>query len=114
MEALRDKGVVVTGAAGGIGRAIAEACLAAGARVVVNDLDAERLLATATELGAYAVPADVSTNDGIAALIELSTAHLGRIDVWVGNAGIQGGRGLETPDETWQRAHEVNVMAHVR
>lgn len=114
MEALRDKGVVVTGAAGGIGRAIAEACVAAGARVVVTDLDAERLLATATDLGAYAVPSDISTNDGIEAVIELATAHLGGIDVWVGNAGIQGGLGLETPDETWQLAHDVNVMAHVR
>ena len=114
MSAWRDTRVVVTGAAGGIGRALAARALAEGARVVVSDLAEERLRATAAELGAHPVVADLASADGVAALVREADAHLGDIDTWIGNAGIQGGFGLETPDATWQLAHEVNVMAHVR
>ncbi|GAB49285.1 putative oxidoreductase [Mobilicoccus pelagius NBRC 104925] len=110
----RDTRVVVTGAAGGIGRALAARAAAEGARVVVSDIDADRLRTTAADLGAHAVVADLATADGVTALVEESTAHLGGIDMWIGNAGIQGGLGLDTPDATWHLAHEINVMAHVR
>jgi NAD(P)-dependent dehydrogenase (short-subunit alcohol dehydrogenase family) len=49
-------GIVVTGAAGGIGRALAARLVAEGARVVINDLDPERTQATAAEIGAHAIP----------------------------------------------------------
>ena len=114
MTAWRDTGVVVTGAAGGIGRALAARAISEGARVVVADVAAERLAATAAELGAHPVVADLATADGVASLVAAATDHLGEIDTWIGNAGIQGGFGLETPDETWHLAHEINVMAHVR
>ena len=55
---LEGRGAVVTGAGGGIGKALAARLVAEGARVVVNDLDAEAVEATAAELGAYAVPGD--------------------------------------------------------
>ncbi len=114
MTAWADTRVVVTGAAGGIGRALAARAVGEGARVVVSDVDEARLRATATELGAHPVVADLATDEGVTVLVDAAVAHLGDIDTWIGNAGIQGGLGLETPDATWQLAHEINVMAHVR
>ncbi|MEV0440649.1 SDR family NAD(P)-dependent oxidoreductase [Streptomyces spectabilis] len=109
MESLRDKGVVVTGAGGGIGAALARRFAAAGARVVVNDLDAARAAAVAEEIGGHAVPGDAS---GIvpAALAALD----GGVDVYCANAGLASG-GTEAADEqVWASAWDVNVMAHVR
>ena len=114
MPDLHGKGVVVTGAGNGIGRAIAHRMAAAGARVVVNDLDPEAAGAVAAEIGAYAAPGDAASPDGVARLVELARAELGAVDVWFGNAGIERGHGLDAPEEDWAAALEVNVMAHVR
>ncbi len=111
---IRDRGVVVTGAGHGIGRALARRMAAEGARVVVNDLDAEAVRAVADEIGGTAVPGDCASDAGVHALVEAARAHLGAIDVYFANAGIDVGRGLDTPDEVWAQALEVNVMAHVR
>jgi NAD(P)-dependent dehydrogenase (short-subunit alcohol dehydrogenase family) len=107
-------GVVVTGAAGGIGRAIARRLAAEGLRVVVNDLDAAGTEAVASEIGGYAVPGDCAREAGVAALVAAATQHLGRIDVYVANAGIGVMHGLDTTDAEWARAIDINVMAHVR
>ena len=107
-------GAVVTGSGGGIGRAIARRLAADGARVVVNDLDAAAAEAVAAEIGGLAVPGDAGTEQGVTKLIEAATAFLGEIDVYCSNAGTVAGRGPDTPDEQWQRAWEVNAMAHVR
>jgi NAD(P)-dependent dehydrogenase (short-subunit alcohol dehydrogenase family) len=107
-------GTVVTGSGGGIGRAIARRLAADGARVVVNDLDAVAAEAVAAEIGGLAVPGDAGTEQGVAKLIEAATAFLGEIDVYCSNAGTAAGSGPDTPDEQWQRAWEVNAMAHVR
>lgn len=111
---LEGQGVVVTGAAGGIGRALAERAVAEGGRVVVNDLDADRLAETAREVGAAPVPGDCASDAGVVALLEAAEAELGRIDTFFANAGIDAGLGLDTDEETWARALDVNVMAHVR
>lgn len=107
-------GAVVTGAAGGIGLAIARRLAAEGLRVVVNDLDPAATEAAAAEVGGYAVPGDCASADGVASLVERAREHLGRIDVYVANAGIGVMHGLETTDEEWARVLEVNVLAHVR
>jgi NAD(P)-dependent dehydrogenase (short-subunit alcohol dehydrogenase family) len=108
-------GVVVTGAGHGIGRAIAERMAAQGARVIVNDVDAEAAQLVASEIGGgVAVPGDAATEDGVAELVARAREHLGAIDVYFANAGIDVGRGLDTPAEDWARALDVNVMAHVR
>jgi len=107
-------GVVVTGGGAGIGRALARRLAAGGARVVVNDLDAGAATAVAGEIGGYAVPGDVATEQGVRDLIAAAREHLGEIDIYCSNAGIATGQGPDTPEETWQRAWEVNVMAHVR
>ena len=114
MPDLEGRGVVVTGAGHGIGRALARRMAAAGARVVVNDLDAEAAEAVATEIDGYAAPGDAASPDGVAALVERARAELGGIDVWFGNAGVERGHGLDASEEDWTAALEVNVMAHVR
>jgi NAD(P)-dependent dehydrogenase (short-subunit alcohol dehydrogenase family) len=110
----RDQGVVVTGAARGIGRAIATRLAHEGARVVVNDVDAAELQLVADEIGAYAVPGDAASTAGVEALVDGATEHLGRIDTYFANAGIGLMTGLETSDEDWARIIDVNLMAHVR
>jgi NAD(P)-dependent dehydrogenase (short-subunit alcohol dehydrogenase family) len=121
MGTLEGQGVVVTGAGRGIGRALATRAAAEGARVVVNDLDADNAHAVAAEIGGTAAPGDVSSADGVRAVIDSATEALGRIDVFFANAGIDGagkdasgGDSLQTSDEVWDRIMDVNVMAHVR
>jgi NAD(P)-dependent dehydrogenase (short-subunit alcohol dehydrogenase family) len=114
MTNVSDAGAVVTGAGGGIGRAIARSLAAAGARVVVNDLDPAAAAAVAAEIGGLAVPGDTGTEPGVDGLIKAATEYLGEIDIYCSNAGTVAGAGPETPDEQWQRAWEVNTLAHVR
>lgn len=111
---VRDKGIVVTGAGRGIGRAIAARMAADGARVVVNDLNSDAVTAVAGEIGGHAVPGDAASADGAAALVSAAREHLGAIDVWFGNAGVSRGHGLDTSEEDWAASLEVNVLAHVR
>jgi NAD(P)-dependent dehydrogenase (short-subunit alcohol dehydrogenase family) len=121
MGAFDGQGVVVTGAGRGIGRALAVRAATEGARVVVNDLDPGTAQAVADEIGGTAVPGDVSSTDGVRAVIDSATEALGRIDVFFANAGIDGagkgasgGDSLQTPDDVWDRIMDVNVMAHIR
>jgi len=114
MKSFEGAGVVVTGAGNGIGRAIATRFATAGARVVVNDLDAGAAGATAEAIGAVAVPGDAASEAGVAALIATARDRLGAIDVFCANAGVMAGAGPETPEPVWARAWEINVMAHVR
>jgi NAD(P)-dependent dehydrogenase (short-subunit alcohol dehydrogenase family) len=107
-------GAVITGGGAGIGRALAHGLAGAGARVVVNDLDAGAAAAVAEQVGGYAVPGDAATEKGVRDLIAAAREHLGEIDIYCSNAGIAAGTGPDTPEETWQRAWEVNVLAHVR
>ncbi|WP_026181191.1 SDR family oxidoreductase [Demetria terragena] len=115
MSTWTDKGVVVTGAARGIGRAIAERLHAEGARLVVADILSDPLAETASALDAFAVSGDCSSDLGARRLVDRAQDHLGQIDCFIGNAGIARGEGLDgSSDDDWADSWEVNVMAHVR
>jgi NAD(P)-dependent dehydrogenase (short-subunit alcohol dehydrogenase family) len=113
-DKVRDRGVVVTGAAGGIGRALAARLVAEGARVVINDLDPDRTAATAAEIGAHPIARDGASVQGVTALVDAAREHLGEIDVWFANAGVVRGIGLDATEAEWATSWEVNTMAHVR
>ncbi|MCO5121555.1 MAG: SDR family oxidoreductase [Burkholderiaceae bacterium] len=106
--------VVVTGAAGGIGRALAHRFAAAGARrVVCVDIDGDRAAETAREIGGVSRRVDVSSEDEIRNLIETVESTEGPIDLFCSNAGVSTRGGPEVANDVWQRIWDINVMAHV-
>ncbi|GAB1330543.1 SDR family oxidoreductase [Streptomyces sennicomposti] len=109
VQAVQGAGVVVTGAGGGIGAALARRFAAGGAKVVVNDLDAVRAAAVAEEIGGVAVPGDAS-----AIVAEARDVLGGAVDVYCANAGLASGGSEAAGEEVWAQAWDVNVMAHVR
>lgn len=105
--------VCVTGAGRGIGRAIAIAFAQAGARVAVNDIDADAAGRVVGELAAgeaVALPADVASPEAVAAMFEAIDRAWGRVDVLVNNAGIEPVSSIfDHPLADWQRALDVNL-----
>jgi NAD(P)-dependent dehydrogenase (short-subunit alcohol dehydrogenase family) len=111
---LKDKIVVITGAASGIGRAMAQRFAAEGAKLIVcADRDEPGAKATAEGIGGVAFKVDVSREADIQGLIETVEKDHGPIDLFCSNAGIGVGGGAETPNDDWQRIWDINVMAHV-
>src|SRR6266702_2693938 len=114
MNSVHNAGIVVTGGGSGIGAALARRFADEGARVVVNDINAEAASAVAASCGATAVPGDAASSAGVAALIASARDALGEIDIYCANAGIVRSGGPETAEADWDASWQVNVMAHVR
>ena len=116
---LSGKVVVVTGAGGGIGRAIAERFASVGARVAVNDVNEATAEATVAAIEAdggeaMAAAADVSNGGQVAVMIDSIVARFGTIDVLVNNAGLVGPmlHFFEADEAWWRRIVDVNLTGH--
>jgi NAD(P)-dependent dehydrogenase (short-subunit alcohol dehydrogenase family) len=106
------KTAIITGAATGIGLALARRFRAEGAQVVLADVDAG-IISAAEALGGLGVLADVRRGDEVRKLVEQCVATHGRVDIFCSNAGIMIEGGPETSDTDWQRIFDVNLMAHI-
>ena len=116
---LKDKVAIITGSGRGIGRAIAIAYAAEGARVVIasrstHELDAVAAEITAQEGEVLAVPTDMRVRTDVENLIQQTVDRFGRIDILVNNAGVNPrGLFLDATDEEWEQGWQINVMGVV-
>ena len=120
---LKGRGIVVTGASQGLGKAIAEGCVKEGADVLICARDAGLLEQTRAELAGLAAPgqkvaakhADVSCPDEVRELFQAALATLPRLDGLVNNAGVSGPKGLleEVDLRAWWKTMEVNLFGTV-
>lgn len=108
---LQGKVAIVTGAARGIGRAIAERLQAEGVTVVLNDIDEQQLVRTHAEgVGHQTVVADISARGDVERLIAATVSSQGRLDIVVNNAGVEPKASLlDMSDDDWNRALAVNL-----
>jgi len=110
MTEIAGRVAVITGGASGIGRGIAEELIAQGASVVISDVEREALQATAAEIGAVAVPADVSSLESVEALRDAALARFDRVDIVVNNAGVGPWGEIETLTmDDWRWVLDVNL-----
>ncbi|MEM1205091.1 MAG: SDR family oxidoreductase, partial [Acidobacteriota bacterium] len=111
---VRDKVVLVTGGGSGIGRAVCRAFAQAGARgVAVADVDADAARSVADGIGGLAIEVDMGDEADVQRMIARTRDTYGPIDIFCSNAGILSVGGIEASNEEWQRAWQVNFMAHV-
>ena len=111
---LKDKIIVVTGGASGIGREMCRRFTREGAsRVIVADLNGAGAKAVAEEIASVGHAVDVRNEQDLIALIEHTESEFGPIDLFCSNAGIGIGKDIFEPDEVWQTIWEVNTMSHV-
>lgn len=111
---LKDKVVVVTGGASGIGAAMARRFAQEGARaVVVADRDGAAAQAVAKAFDGLGLHCDVTREADLLQLIEMTQRRFGAIDLFCSNAGVSIAGGPELSDAAWQQVWNVNLMAHV-
>jgi 2-dehydro-3-deoxy-L-rhamnonate dehydrogenase (NAD+) len=108
---LRGRSAVVTGAASGLGFAIAERLIASGAGVVIWDIDGEAGRIAAKKLGSRSIIADVSDQASVTDAVQATLAITPAIDILINNAGITGPNAKlwDYPIEDWNRVFAVNV-----
>ena len=112
---LEGKTALVTGAASGFGKGIAEAFVREGARVAVVDLNADGARAVAAELGpnAIAITCDVSRAEDVNRAVAETHAAFGRLDIVVNNAGWTNPNRplMETDEATFRKIYDINVLS---
>ena len=114
MTMFKNQSIAITGASGGIGRAIAEMFIAQGAKVAISDLKTPTK--TAAEIGAIAFACDVSSDEAVQDFIDMAEAANGPIDIFVSNAGVgfgDPGHAAGASNENWELSWQVNVMSSV-
>ena len=116
---VKDKVVVVTGGASGIGAALCRRFHREGARaVIVADLDGGGARQVAEEIGGVGIQVDVAVESDIISLVQESENRCGPIDLFCSNAGVSypdlpDGTAASCPNDKWGKAWQINVMAHV-
>lgn len=112
---LTGKVAIVTGAASGMGKAIAELYAKEGASVVVSDLNAEGAQSVVNEIGgdAVSIETDVTSEESIQHLFEQTIQTFGRVDILVNNAGIMDGMEPvgEITNDRWEKVFSVNTVS---
>ena len=112
MKRLEGKRAVVTGAANGIGKAIAKAYVTEGASLLLADIDEASLNAVAAELGQPAVRPDVSKRAEMESLFQVVARQWGGLDVMVNNAGVTHAADLlDLTEEDFDRVMAINLKA---
>ncbi len=115
MNGLKSKTALVTGAARGIGKAIALELAAEGCTVILSDVDEEGVKALSEEIGSRGVRsaafrADISNAGDVESLVEKSLKVTGQIDILINNAGItRDGLIMRMKEEDWDRVIDVNL-----
>jgi NAD(P)-dependent dehydrogenase (short-subunit alcohol dehydrogenase family) len=109
------KQIVITGAAGGIGRALARRFAEESPRaLVLADRDLAGAERIAEQVGGMAVELDAGSETSVRSLIDTATRANGPVDIFISNAGVPGAMGgPEADDAAWDEAWRVNVMSHV-
>ena len=111
---VREKVVIVTGGALGIGRALCRCFAREGARaIIVADVNEAGAKAVAEEVQGRAVICDVRKEDDIVRLVRFAEETFGTVDLFCSNAGILVTGGVEVADNDWRRIWEINVLSHV-
>jgi len=116
---IKDKVVVVTGAASGIGAALCRRFHREGARaVVVADLNGDGARLVSQEIGGIGIQTDVAVESDLIRLVQETENQCGPIDLFCSNAGVSyrdepDGTAASCSNENWQKAWDINVMAHV-
>lgn len=112
---LKDKVVLITGAAGGIGLATAKACAQEGARLALVDLSEEALQKISGQIGSselLLIPSDVTKEEQVKQYVEQTVEKYGRIDVFINNAGVNGANAtiIDQPEDNLRFVMEVNFF----
>ena len=111
---IKDKVVVVTGGASGIGRGLCYRFAAEGAKgIVVSDYNGEGAAKVARDIDGIAVTADVGKEEDIKRVVEITFISMARLICSVRMREYRQQGGAEAPDSLWQRSWDVHVMAHV-
>jgi NAD(P)-dependent dehydrogenase (short-subunit alcohol dehydrogenase family) len=113
---LENKTIIITGAAKGIGAAMAKRFASEGAHLVLGDIDKKLVEETAHQCSAIGVCNDVTKEEDIHQIVSVAKEKYGKVDMFVSNAGVCFGEGehaASASNDVWQTCWDIHVMSHV-